>query len=161
MYVALHQLSATQCNNPSRMWGPTCSFGKVDDNSIQNIFYASFCHPAICTDCRPHPWLVLVLLPVDHVRRRLRLRHHRSLHHGQEGLQRSRRRSPTTIACRGLNSRNLFLKVVVSCVSPLFFNMQDPKLPGQCGQEDFDKVIRNYRVIKDKFYTMEPILNNE
>ena len=26
--------------------------------------------------------------------------------------------------------------------------MQDPKLPGQCGQEDFDKVIRNYRVMK-------------
>ena len=39
------------------------------------------------------------------------------------------------------------------CVRPLFFNMQDPKLPGQCGQEDFDKVIRNYRVMKHEVKT--------
>ena len=31
--------------------------------------------------------------------------------------------------------------------------MQDPKLPGQCGQEDFDKVIRNYRVMKHEVKT--------
>ena len=43
----------------------------------------------------------------------------------------------------------------------LFFNLQDPKLPGQCGLEDFDKVIRNYRVMKHEFTSKEAVAMHE